>query len=73
MLVTNIVMMTISDREEVWWPEILFIRAPFSIYTGWVTAATILNTTYMLKSWGMADDDFDATGLDHLTWGKWMT
>lgn len=66
-------MMVITDHNEVWWPEILFVRAPITLYTGWITAATILNTSYMLKSWGMADDLFDATGLDHLTWGKWMT
>lgn len=73
MLATSLAMMCISDRTEVWWPEILLVRAPFSIYSGWLTAATILNATYMLKSFGMHDKDFNSKGLSHMDWGSWMT
>lgn len=48
--------MVISQRFEMWWLEVFLVRLPFSIYSGWVTGATVLNTAYMLKSWGMADD-----------------
>lgn len=72
LLVTAYMMMAIADREAIWWPEILLVRAPFSIYAGWLTGATLLNTSYMLKSFGMADDDFNRKGVDIQDWGKWM-
>ena len=53
---TNTALMIISQRNESWWLEVLLVRLPFSVYSGWVTGATVLNTAYMLKSWGMADD-----------------
>lgn len=34
----------------------MMVRVPFSVYSGWVTCATVLNTVYMLKSWGAADN-----------------
>jgi len=33
--------------------EIIFLRAGFSIYVGWLTAANILNVTYILISSGL--------------------
>ena len=36
----------------------------FSMYTGWVTAATFLNVTFMLKSFGLFKD---TTGAEE-TW-----
>ena len=53
---TNTALMVISQRNHSWWLEVLMVRLPFSIYSGWVTGATVLNTAYMLKSWGMADE-----------------
>merc|ERR1711990_755626 len=53
--ITNTYMMVISQRFETWWVEVLVMRIPFSIYSGWVTCATVLNTFYMLASWGMKD------------------
>jgi len=47
--------MVITDHNEVWWPEVFLVRLPITIYTGWISSATILNTTYMLKSLGMND------------------
>lgn len=45
MLVTNLYIMIVSDFAEVWWLEVFTVRIPFSIYAGWITSATILNTT----------------------------
>ena len=47
--------MVISERSDSWWLEALLVRVPFSIYSGWVTGATVLNSMYMFKSWGMSD------------------
>lgn len=33
------------------------MRGGLSIYSGWVTAATILNASYMFKAYGVADPD----------------
>jgi translocator protein len=38
-----------SNRAEVNWAEWIFIRGGLSIYCGWLTAATILNITALLK------------------------
>ena len=55
MLVTGLAVMTIADQTQVWWPEVFIVRMPWSIYTGWLIAATVLSTSSMLKSWGMRD------------------
>lgn len=52
-LATNLAMMTISMRNKVWWPEMLTVRMPFTLYSGWITAATILSVSTFLKSMGM--------------------
>ena len=52
MLVTAIYMMMVSTRAEVNGWEWTFIRAGLSIYTGWLTTATILNFTATLKFFG---------------------
>jgi len=45
------------------------VRLPFSVYSGWVTGAMVLNTFYMLKSWGMHDDyKFDTSRV----WWEWL-
>ncbi len=41
----------------------LFIRAPFSIYFGWITVATIANVTAFLVSIG-----WNAFGIEHSYW-----
>lgn len=53
-LITNVYMMMVSTRMEANWVEWISLRVGMSIYAGWVTAATILNVTYMLKSWGLS-------------------
>jgi hypothetical protein len=65
-------MMIVAQRFEAWWLEVIMVRLPFSVYSGWVTGATILNTLYMLKSFGMADDpkiDNNKNGGDG--WWDW--
>jgi len=52
---TNTAIMVIAERSEMWWLEALLVRVPFSVYSGWVTGATVLNTAYMLKYMGMTD------------------
>lgn len=47
-LTTDLSMMVISMRNEVWWLEVFLVRVPLSMYAGWITVATILNTVFML-------------------------
>lgn len=47
-------MMMQSDREDVNFWEWAFIRVGLSIYTGWLTSATILNFTATLKEFGFS-------------------
>ena len=56
MLATADWMMVITGREPVTWIEIFTLRAPFAIYAGWLTAATILNSSYAFMILGMKDD-----------------
>lgn len=55
MLATGLYVMTIADQFEVWWPEVLLVRIPWSLYTGWLVAASTLSGASMFKSWGMRD------------------
>ena len=64
--------MIISQRFESWWLEVLMVRLPFSVYSGWVTGATILNTLYMLKSFGMSDKKMvDSSKNAGAGWWDW--
>lgn len=45
--------MVVVESNKVWWPEVFIIRAPMTIYAGWLSAATILNSSYMFKAFGM--------------------
>ena len=55
---TNIIMMMRATSSSVNVVEWIGMRGGFSIYAGWVTAALILNATYMLKSLGVSDPIF---------------
>jgi len=55
MLVSQIYIMQISLRNKLNNWEFVGLRLGFSIYTGWVTAATILNICFFLKSIGFRD------------------
>jgi len=48
MLASNLYIMMCSTRTYVDIFELISLRGGFSIYSGWVTAATILNVTYVL-------------------------
>lgn len=47
----------ISTRAKVNTCEWISIRCGFTIYAAWVTTATILNITHMLKSFGVEDGE----------------
>lgn len=57
MLASNLYIMMVSDRTSVNVTEWIALRGGFSIYSGWVTAATILNATFLLKISGISDPD----------------
>ena len=57
MLATKIYIMMVSDRTSVNVTEWIGLRGGFSIYSGWVTAATILNATFLLKFFGVEDPE----------------
>ena len=52
MLVTNTLLWIKSFSQTVNWYEWVSMRVGFSMYSGWVTAATVLNALIMLKSLG---------------------
>ena len=52
MLVTNTLLWIKSFSQTVNWYEWVSMRVGFSMYSGWVTAATVLNAFIMLKSLG---------------------
>ena len=58
MLVTNVMIMEKSLKTSVNWIEWITLRGGYSIYSGWVTAATILNVVYMFKYFGLSDPIF---------------
>ena len=54
-LATAVYIMMVSTRMKVNGWEWTFIRCGFSIYSGWLTTATILNIVIMLKFLGVND------------------
>ena len=65
MLATQVFIMGKSTRAKVNVVEFISLRCGFTNYTGWVTAATILNTSFFLKSAGMKDP---SAGFGETTW-----
>jgi len=55
MLASALYVMWVSTRTEVNGWEWTFIRAGFTIYSGWVTTATILNFTATLLHFGFSE------------------
>jgi hypothetical protein len=65
MLVSQFYIMRKSCEVKVNIVEFVAIRIGFTLYTGWVTAATILGVTYFLLSLGMKNPN---AGFDESTW-----
>ena len=57
MLATCLQILFLADRSQVNTMEGIFIRGTFSLYSGWVTTATLLNILYILKSWNTPNYD----------------
>lgn len=41
-----------TGKSKVHWLEHYCVRAPFSIYLGWITLATVINTSVLFWTWG---------------------
>lgn len=67
MLTSNIFMMMKSTQTSVNITEWISMRGGFSIYSGWVTTATILNIAFMLKAFGVADPDIPYVDEEQIT------
>lgn len=65
MLTTQLFIMMQSVRSHLGLVGIISLRCGFSIYSGWVTAATILNASFVLKSLGLKDP---SAGWAESTW-----
>ena len=65
MLVNTAFIMMKSLRTKVNWFEWITLRGGMSIYTGWLTAATILNATITLQRLGFMEPDLPF-GTDQL-------
>lgn len=63
--VTCIYMMMKSTRAKLDMFQIIVMRVMFTLYAGWVNAATIINITNFLASLGMKDPN---AGLNESTW-----
>ena len=56
MLVTGLWVLLISLDNKLSIPSLIGLRCGFSIYVGWLSAATILNTCTMLQSYGLTEE-----------------
>jgi translocator protein len=54
--------MNISSQGRLTVVNFIGLRMGFSVYSGWVTSATILNVSIMLKAFGV--NETDMAGLD---------
>lgn len=57
LLVTLIRINKTTTAERVGWAATLAIRLPFSVYFGWLTVATVANTSALLVQWGWRGGD----------------
>jgi benzodiazapine receptor len=63
MLATAAMMMQVATTKTTNWVEWLSMRGTFSLYAGWLTAATILNTTIVLRSYGVDQTSLASIGI----------
>ena len=60
---TDVYIMMRSTRTQVNIVEAFVLRIAFTLYSGWVTSASIINAAVVLKMFGLADPDIPF-GLD---------
>jgi len=65
MVATQVYMLMKITRAKCNMVEIITLRIGFSLYTGWVTAASIINVTFFLKAVGMKNEN---AGFSETTW-----
>ena len=65
MVATQMYMLMKITRAKCNMLEIFTLRIGFSLYTGWVTAASIINVTFFLKAVGMKNQN---AGFSETTW-----
>ena len=58
-LYTTLDMLILSLKEKTNWQETAILRGGFSILGGWITAATILNISFLLKSVGFTGGGYE--------------
>lgn len=66
LLVTAVMIMNIADQGRLSVVGMITLRIGFSIYSGWLTAATILNSVALLKAFGV---DEDTMSIDETNFG----
>jgi hypothetical protein len=62
---TQTFMMMKTTRAKTNWVELISMRIMFTLYTAWVTAATIVNISIFLKAVGVKDPN---SGFAESTW-----
>jgi len=69
MYVTGMKILQISVAEKLnnWWEKVFF-RGGFTIYVGWLTAASILNVCFLLKALGIDEKNTDVP--NEILWSK---
>ena len=65
MLVTQIIIMRHTLRTKLNMVEFISLRICFSIYTGWVAAATIIGVCFVLRTAGLSDPN---AGFSESVW-----
>ena len=63
----KILQISVSEKLNNWW-ENIFFKGGFSIYVGWLTAASILNVCFFLKALGV--DPKNTNVENELFWSK---
>ena len=59
MLVTAVQVMNIASSSKLTAVNVISLRLGFSIYAGWLIAATIINTSFVLKTLGFNDTEMN--------------
>jgi len=63
----KILQIAVAEKLNNWWEKIFF-RGGFSIYVGWLTAASILNVCFVLKGFGVDPQNTDVP--NEMFWSK---